>query len=153
MPDRLSQFIEDDGALTLQSHAVRRGDDAAPVAVEQPDADRALQFHNRFGNAGLSDAAIVYGALAVEPCYEVEQVPSAVALVEAGLGVTALPSLTFAIFKGRSLAARQLIEPVMRRHIGFATRAQRTLPAFAADLMDAIRKRLQHELGTKSARR
>jgi LysR family transcriptional regulator, carnitine catabolism transcriptional activator len=41
----------------------------------------------------LSDAAFVYGAQTVEPRYEVEQIPSAVALVEAGLGVTALPSL------------------------------------------------------------
>jgi LysR family carnitine catabolism transcriptional activator len=94
----------------------------------------------------LSDAAFVYGALAVEPRYEVEQVPSAVALVEAGLGVTALPSLTFAMFKGRGLAVRPLIEPVMRRHVGFVTRAQRTLPAFATDLMRAIRERLHREL-------
>ena len=101
----------------------------------------------------LSDAAFVYGALAVEPRYEVEQVPSAVALVEAGLGVTALPSLTFAMFKGRGLAVRPLIEPVMRRHVGFVTRAQRTLPAFAADLMHAIRERLQHELQATNARR
>jgi len=100
----------------------------------------------------LSDAAFVYGAQTVVPHYEVEQIPSAVALVEAGLGVTALPSLTFAMFKGSSLAVRPLIEPVMRRHVGFVTRAQRTLPAFAADLMRAIRKRLQHELRTANAR-
>ncbi len=101
----------------------------------------------------LSDAAFVYGAQTVEPRFEVEQIPSAVALVEAGLGVTALPSLTFAMFKGDSLAVRPLIEPVMRRHVGFVTRAQRTLPAFAADLMRAIRVRLQHELRTTNARR
>jgi DNA-binding transcriptional LysR family regulator len=56
----------------------------------------------------LSDAAFVYGAQTVEPRYGVEQIPSAVALVEAGLGVTALPSLAFAMFKGGSLAARLL---------------------------------------------
>jgi len=72
--------------------------------------------------------------------------------VEAGLGVTALPSLTFAMFKGGRLAVRPLIEPVMRRHIGFVTRAQRILPAFAADLMRAIRERLQHELRATNAR-
>ena len=52
------RFVEDRGALTLQSHAVRRGDDAAPAAVEQPDAERVLQFHDRFGNAGLRDAEV-----------------------------------------------------------------------------------------------
>jgi hypothetical protein len=66
--------------------------------------------------------------------------------------VTALPSLTFAMFKGSSLAVRPLIEPVMRRHVGFVTRTQRTLPAFAADLMRAIRERLQHELRATNAR-
>ena len=100
----------------------------------------------------LSDAAFVYGAQTVEPRYEVEQIPSAVALVEAGLGVTALPSLTFAMFKGSGLAVRPLIEPVMRRHVGFVTRPRRTLPAFAADLMRIIRERLQHELRTTNVR-
>ena len=70
--------------------------------------------------------------------------------VEAGLGVTALPSLTFAMFKGGSLAVRPLIEPVMRRHVGFVTRAQRILPAFAADLKRTIRERLRHELRTNA---
>ena len=94
----------------------------------------------------LTDAAFVHGAMAIEPRYEVEQVPSAIALVEAGLGVTALPSLTFAMFKGRNLAVRPLIEPVMRRNVGFVTREQRSLPAFAEVLKSAIREQLQNEL-------
>ena len=62
-----------------------------------------------------------------KPRYEVEQVPSAVALVEAGLGVTALPALTFAMFKGRGLAVRPLSDPVVRRECRIlVTRAQRT---------------------------
>ena len=96
----------------------------------------------------LTDAAFVHGAVAMEPRYEVEQVPSAIALVEAGLGVTALPSLTFAMFKGRNLAMRPLIEPVMRRNVGFVTRDQRPLPAFAETLKQAIREQLKNELRT-----
>jgi DNA-binding transcriptional LysR family regulator len=91
----------------------------------------------------LTDAAFVHGAIAIEPRYEVEQVPSAIALVEAGLGVTALPSLTFAMFKGRELAVRPLIDPVMRRDVGFVTREQRALPAFAEALKRAIREQLR----------
>jgi DNA-binding transcriptional LysR family regulator len=94
----------------------------------------------------LTDAAFVYGAIAIEPRYEVEQVPSAIALVEAGLGVTALPSLTFAMFKGRGLAVRPLIEPAMRRHVGFVTRERRSPPAFTEALKRAIRAQLQNEL-------
>lgn len=91
----------------------------------------------------LTDAAFVHGGIAIEPRYEVEQVPSAIALVEAGLGITALPSLTFAMFKGRDLAVRPLVEPVMRRDVGFVTREQRALPAFAEALKRAIREQLR----------
>ncbi len=91
----------------------------------------------------LTDAAFVQGGIAIEPRYEVEQVPSAIALVEAGLGITALPSLTFAMFKGRDLTVRPLIEPVMRRDVGFVTREQRALPAFADALKRAIREQLR----------
>jgi LysR family carnitine catabolism transcriptional activator len=91
----------------------------------------------------LTDAAFMHGAMTIEPRYEVEQVPSAIALVEAGLGIAALPSLTFAMFKGRDLAVRPLVEPVMRRNVGFVTRDQRSLPAFAEALKHAIRDQLQ----------
>lgn len=100
----------------------------------------------------LTDAAFVHDEIAVEPRYEVEQVPSAIALVEAGLGVTALPSLTFAMFKGRDLAVRPLGEPVMRRHVGFVTRAQRPLPAFASDLMRAIRDAVERQVASRPKR-
>lgn len=101
----------------------------------------------------LTDAAFVHGDLAVEPRYEVEQVPSAIALVEAGLGITALPSLTFAMFKGRNLAVRPLADPVMRRHVGFTTRKQRQLPPFAVDLMRLIREQIEREVKAIAPRR
>jgi LysR family carnitine catabolism transcriptional activator len=94
----------------------------------------------------LTDAAFVHGELAIEPRYEVEQVPSAVALVEAGLGVTALPSLTFAMFKNRDLVTRPLGSPVVRRHVGFIARSQRTPSDFVADLKRAIRKQIEPQL-------
>ncbi len=80
----------------------------------------------------LTDAAFVHAETAIEPRYEVEQIPSAVALVEAGLGVTALPSLTFSMFKGRNLAVRPLIEPSLRSNVGFVTLKGRTLPGNTA---------------------
>jgi LysR family transcriptional regulator, carnitine catabolism transcriptional activator len=97
----------------------------------------------------LTDAAFVHAEIAIDPRYEVEQIPSAVALVEAGLGVTALPSLTFPMFKGRNLAVRPLIEPRLRRNVGFVTLAGRTLPSHCDALMRAIR---QHLLGQLRAR-
>ena len=87
----------------------------------------------------LTDAAFIDAEIAIEPRYEVEQIPSAAALVEAGLGVTALPSLTFSIFKGRNLVVRPLIEPSLRRNVGFVTLKGRTLPANSDKLMRFIR--------------
>jgi DNA-binding transcriptional LysR family regulator len=94
----------------------------------------------------LTDAAFINAETAIEPRYEVEQIPSAAALVEAGLGVTALPSLTFSMFKGRNLAVRPLIEPRLRRNVGFVTLRGRTLPANTDKLMRFIRASLLAEL-------
>ena len=87
----------------------------------------------------LTDAAFVNAETALEPLYEVEQIPSAIALVEAGLGVTALPSLTFSMFKGRQLITRPLIEPRLRRNVGFVTLKDRVMPKYAGALMQDIR--------------
>jgi LysR family carnitine catabolism transcriptional activator len=100
----------------------------------------------------LTDAAFVHAELAIEPHYEVEQIPSAVALVEAGLGVTALPSLTFPMFKGRDLVMRPLVEPRLRRNVGFVTLAGRTLPDYSAALMEVLRKSLMRQLSGRASR-
>ena len=97
----------------------------------------------------LTDAAFIHAETAIEPRYEVEQIPSAVALVEAGLGVTALPSLTFSMFKGRNLAVRPLTEPSLRRNVGFVTLKGRTLPGNSDKLMRLIRERLLAELKSR----
>jgi LysR family carnitine catabolism transcriptional activator len=96
----------------------------------------------------LTDAGFLSSELSIDPRYEVEQVPSAIALVKAGPGITALPSLTFTMFKDRELAVQPLIDPVMRRNVGFLTRQQRRLPAFLDELKYVIRKRLQHDLSS-----
>jgi len=94
----------------------------------------------------ITDAAFVHAEVAIEPRYQVEQIPTAIALVEAGLGVTALPSLTFSMFKGRKLAVRPLVQPRLRRNVGFVTFAGRTMPGFTDALMQAIRHGLLQEL-------
>jgi DNA-binding transcriptional LysR family regulator len=66
----------------------------------------------------LTDAALIACDLTLEPAFTVEQIPCAAALVEAGLGVTALPALTLGMFRGRGLTARLLREPEIRRSVG-----------------------------------
>jgi DNA-binding transcriptional LysR family regulator len=86
----------------------------------------------------LTDAAFVHAGVTIEPTYETEQIPSAAALVEAGLGVTALPGLTLAMVKGAALAVRPLSGPQLRRQIGIATLAGRVRSAAAASLIAEI---------------
>lgn len=87
----------------------------------------------------LTDAAFVHAGVAIEPALEAEQIPSAAAMVEAGLGLTALPGLTLAMVRGAELAARPLTEPTMRRQIGIATLAGRALSPAAASLTEHLR--------------
>lgn len=132
------------------AHLVCRRDH--PLAKQKQVRWRDLAAHPFVGITRISsvrrltDAAFVHGDLAIAPRYEVEQVPSAIALVEAGLGVTALPSLTFAMFKGRDLAVRPLGDPPMRRHVGFVTRRERSLPSFVPDLLRGLRGEVERAL-------
>lgn len=88
----------------------------------------------------MTDAALINSETAIDPAYEVEQIPSAAALVEAGLGVTALPSLTLAMFKGRGLVTRPLVRPAMRRPIGLIRLAGRAPGELARGLIAHLRE-------------
>ena len=83
----------------------------------------------------LAEAAFVHAGVGLEPAYEVEQIPTAVALVEAGLGITALPGLTLSMVKVTGLVARPIGGPPMRRQIGVATLSGRALSPAAASLV------------------
>src|SRR5262249_19269727 len=132
------------------THLVCRADD--PLARRRQVRWRDLAGTAFIGMTGISsvrrltDAAFVHAEVAVAPRYQVEQISSAVAMVEAGLGVTALPALTFSMFKGRRLAMLPLVEPRLRRNIGFVRLAARTHPEGADMLMRALRATLQQEL-------
>lgn len=75
----------------------------------------------------LTDAACAQAGLALRPRFEVAHVATAGALVAAGLGVTALPSLTLPILGRARLAVRHLEAPRMVRRIGVVQAVGRTL--------------------------
>jgi LysR family carnitine catabolism transcriptional activator len=87
----------------------------------------------------LTDAAFINSKIVADPAYEVEQIPSAAALVEAGLGITALPALTLVMFEGRGLVVRPLGAPLMRRHVGVLKLTGRPLRAPADILLKCLR--------------
>ncbi|MEW6256414.1 MAG: LysR substrate-binding domain-containing protein [Pseudomonadota bacterium] len=87
----------------------------------------------------LVDGGLAAADAAVVPRFEVEQIPSAVALVAAGLGVTALPELTFAMFPRAGLSTRPLEQPVVMRAFGLISRAGRPLSPAANALAEGLR--------------
>ncbi len=60
------------------------------------------------------------------PAYEVAQVTTAVALVEAGLGVAVLPAIAQAIARDRRVAVRPLVQPRVARDISLIHAAGRS---------------------------
>jgi LysR family transcriptional regulator, carnitine catabolism transcriptional activator len=88
----------------------------------------------RFADVALGQAEAV-----IHPRFEVEQIPSAVALVTAGLGVTALPALTLSMFNRRGVVVRPIKEPTVRRRIGVLTLKQRSLSVPARLLLEHVK--------------
>ena len=75
----------------------------------------------------FTDAACAQAGLAVRPRFEVAHLATAGALVTAGLGVTALPSLTLPVLGRGPFTIRRLEGPPMVRRIGIVQATGRTL--------------------------
>lgn len=88
----------------------------------------------------MVDNAMAGADLALAARYEVEQIPSAVGLVRAGLGITALPAFTFAMFDRRGLALRPLHAPEVSRALGLVMRKGRTFSPAALRLAEGVRR-------------
>jgi LysR family carnitine catabolism transcriptional activator len=87
----------------------------------------------------LTDAGFVQANRSIEPKYEVDQITSAAALAAAGLGITALPSMTFAMFRDTELAMVPITEPTIERRIGLLWVKSRPLSISATRLAESIR--------------
>lgn len=161
MHDRAVRMVEDgvaDFAVTTRTaeggllvydvigadriHLVCRNDH--PLAGKGPLPWRALDGHPYVAMAGstsvrrLADAVLLQADFSLRPRYEVEQIASAIALVSAGLGVTALPALTFSMFAGEKLTMRPLVRPALSRQLGLLRLKARVLSAPAQALANEI---------------
>jgi LysR family transcriptional regulator, carnitine catabolism transcriptional activator len=125
-------------------HLVCRDDHVLAKGGRGPLPWSALKNHPYVAMAGstsvrrLADAVLLQADFALQPRYEVEQVASCIALVAAGLGVTALPALTFTMFSKERLAMRPLIGPALSRQLGFLQLKGRQLSAPAQALAAEI---------------
>ena len=79
------------------------------------------------------------------PKYEVSSIPALEGMLEAGLGLTALPQLAVPMARPKKLVARRLVEPVIEREIGLITRRGRSLSPAASRMRDMLLDRLRLE--------
>lgn len=91
----------------------------------------------------LTDAAMTKGGVSARPLYECAQLSTVRALIEAGLGITALPKSAATMLQPSGVSLRRLTDPAVSRMIGLAYPTGRTLPpaagAFARHFMREAR--------------
>jgi LysR family carnitine catabolism transcriptional activator len=90
----------------------------------------------------LTDAGFIHANLPIAPTYEVDQISCAAALAAAGLGITALPTMTFAMFNADELAVVSLVAPTIERSIGMIWLKDRPLSASAIKFVALLRSRV-----------
>jgi DNA-binding transcriptional LysR family regulator len=88
------------------------------------------------GNRVLLDQALAGVANRPQAIYEAQHVTTALGLVEAGLGVAAVPSMAMPGKEHPILVSVPLVDPVVRRKVGLIRRRGRTLSPAAQQLYD-----------------
>ncbi|WP_024507647.1 LysR family transcriptional regulator [Bradyrhizobium sp. ARR65] len=77
--------------------------------------------------------------LNAEPAFELDQLTTILAMVEAGFGITVLPLYALSALPTKSLVARELIDPMVTREIDVAHREDRSLSPAALDFVRLLR--------------
>jgi DNA-binding transcriptional LysR family regulator len=90
------------------------------------------------GNRLLLDQALAGSAVRPEGLYETQHVTTQLGLVEAGLGVAAVPSLAMPGKDHPLLVSIPLVDPVVTRRVGLIRRKGRTLSPAAQQLYDVF---------------
>lgn len=128
MRDTFMLFCRPDHALAKAARLTWRDlRDRPMIALTRASGVRAL-VDRMLARAGASAA----------PRYEVTQMTSALAFVEAGLGVAVLPSYALRCARFYGLAARAIAEPTVHREIELITRAGRSLPPAGHAFRDVL---------------
>lgn len=88
------------------------------------------------GNRVLLDQALAGLAVRPQAIYETQHVTTALGLVEAGLGVAAIPSMAMPARDHPLLASVPLVDPVVTRKVGLIRRRGRSLSPAARQLYE-----------------
>ena len=97
---------------------------------------RLIGIRRTSGNRILIEQEIAQTAGTLEWCYEVRHYSTAIGLVEAGLGIAALPCMAMSHHQHESLVSIPLVEPVIRRSIGLIRRNDVPLSPIAERLVN-----------------
>jgi DNA-binding transcriptional LysR family regulator len=92
----------------------------------------------------------------VQPAFEVGSWATLCGLLEAGLGITALPDLAVPMTDSRTLVQVPLVEPVLTRDIGIVTRNGSEMTSAAQgflDVLDGVLSQTSHRVTRRQRRR
>jgi DNA-binding transcriptional LysR family regulator len=105
------------------------------------------------GNRLLLDQALAHVAGRPQSSYEAQHVTTMLGLVEAGLGVAAVPSMAMPSADHPLLVSVPLSEPVVTRRVGLIRRKGRSLSPSAQQLYDLLmeQKRVRRKAPSKAA--
>ncbi|HAT35062.1 MAG TPA: LysR family transcriptional regulator, partial [Rhodospirillaceae bacterium] len=115
---------------------VLRADDPiaekSELAWNDIDSERFIAVWQGSGNRMLIDSSLARTKQSMDWAFEVRHLSSALALVEAGVGVTVLPESALAGADNSKIVTRPLVDPVVSRTMGTITRSGEKLkPATA----------------------
>jgi len=99
----------------------------------------------------LTDAAMAKAGVTARPLYDCAHLTTVRALIEAGLGVTALPQSAATMLQPSTVSLRPLTDPPVSRMIGLAYPAGRTLPPAAGSFARHFMREARGAHGQKRA--
>jgi DNA-binding transcriptional LysR family regulator len=101
----------------------------------------AIMLTRESGIRALVNQGYRSAQLDVRPIFEVAQITTALALVEAGLGVSVLPTFALSSTRERHITARVITEPAMSRNVEVISCLGRTTPPATSEF---VRRLQQH---------
>ncbi len=109
------------------------------VAWEDIAGERFMTVDKSSGNRMLIEAALAKGGKRTQNAIEVSHVLTLLGMVEAGLGVAAVPQLALPLTSHATLIGIPLLKPRVSRTLGLISRHGRTLPPAAKLLYTTLR--------------
>ena len=112
------------------------------VPWQAMEGHKLIALTRQSGVRRLADDAARAAGLQLQPEFEVAQIITAIAMAEAGLGITVLPSIASALRGYPRLAARTLIQPCVGRVIEAVHRQGRALSPAGESFIELVRQHL-----------